>query len=106
MKYKKILIGIFLILFVSFLVILTASSTGYYEYQNSQKVMFTEEKIKEFEKDVSEGKDINVKDYITDTSKDYSNRITKIGDGISDFLYGTVNLVIKKGFNAIEKMIN
>ncbi len=106
MKYKKVFYGVLIILFLVFLTILTASETGYYEYSNNQKTMFTEEKIKEFEKDIVEGKDVNIKDYITDTSKDYSNKITDIGDGLSNFIYDAVNAVLKKGFGIIENMIN
>ena len=66
----------------------------------------TEEKIKEFEKDVAEGKNVNIKDYIENESKDYSNKITNFGDDVSELINDSVNFVLKGGFKFIEKMIN
>lgn len=94
------------ILFIVFICILVSTSSGYYEYQNNQKSVFTEEKINEFEKDVALGKNININDYLEKETKDYSNRITDIGDGLSDFINDSVNFVLKGGFKLIEKMID
>ena len=48
----------------------------------------------------------NVKDYVTNTSKDYSNKITDFGDGMSSFIFDMVNGVLKGSFKVVEKMIN
>lgn len=94
-----------LILFIIFISIFISSSSGYYEYSNNKKTVFTEEKIKEFEKDVSEGKNVNIKDYIEDNSKDYTNKITDMGENVSDFINNSVNFVLKGSFKIIEKML-
>lgn len=105
MKNKKIIYFCFIILIVSFLSVFLSSKTGYYEYSNNKKTVFTEEKIKEFEKDISEGKNVNIKDYITDESKDYSNKITNLGNNVSNIITDSVNMFLKKSFSVIEKMI-
>ncbi len=103
---KKVIYISFFILFIIFICIFSASSSGYYEYSNNKKTVFTEEKIKQFEKDVSEGKKVNINDYMDTKSNNYSNKVTDLGDNISDFLNRTVNFILKGGFEIIEKMIN
>lgn len=105
MNNKKILYLVFIILIISFLTIYLSGKTGYYEYSNNKKTVFTEEKIKEFEKDIADGKNVNIKDYITDESKDYSNKITDIGNDVSNIINDSVNMFLKESFSVIEKMI-
>ncbi len=102
----KVFYIILSILFIIFLIIFISTNSGYYEYKNNQKTIFTEEKIKEFEKDIKEGKNIKINNYLKDNSKNYSNRLTDIGDGISDLINDSVNFILKGGFKIIEKMIN
>jgi archaellum component FlaF (FlaF/FlaG flagellin family) len=102
---KKVYI-VLLILFIIFLCIFISSISGYYEYSNNKKTVFTEDKIKQFEKDVAEGKNVNINDYLKTESKDYTNNITNMGDGVSEFINDSVNFVLKGGFKIIEKMIN
>ena len=94
------------ILFLIFICIFSSSTSGYYEYSNNKKSIYTEKKIKEFEKDIAEGKNVNIKDYVSDNSKDYSNKITRLGDGLSEIVYKSANFVLKIGFKVIEKMIS
>ena len=103
---KKTVYIVFLILFIIFICIFSASSSGYYEYSNNKKTVFTEEKIKQFEKDVDEGKNVNIKDYLETNSKDYTNKVTNFGDSVSNFINSSVNFVLKGGFKIVEKMIN
>ena len=55
-SYKKIFHGFIWLLFFSFLVLYFAQAGGYYEDLNNKKASLTEEKVKQFEKDVKEGK--------------------------------------------------
>ena len=93
------------ILFIIFLIIYCSSNSKYYEYTNHKKVIVTNEKIKEFEKDISEGKNVNINDYIKDESKDYSNNITKVGDFISNNMFDISSKVVKISYNFISKVI-
>ncbi len=103
---KKAIYLLFLILFIIFICIFSASSSGYYEYSNNKRTVFTEDKIKQFEKDVEKGKNVNIKDYLETNSKDYTNKVTNMGDGLSNLINDSVNFVLKGGFKIIEKMIN
>ena len=60
----KIFGRIILTILVAFTAIYVSEATGYYEYEQHKKVILTEEKIKEFENDVKNGKNINIKDVI------------------------------------------
>lgn len=106
MKYDNFLKTMVLLLFVIFIVIFISEESGYYEYRNSERKEFTEEKIREFEKDVAAGKNVNINDYLKVESKDYSNKLTKIGDDISDFVFNTINTLLKESFKLLEKIIN
>lgn len=103
---KKTTYIIIIILFVIYLFIFSSSSSGYYEYSNNKKTVFTEEKIKEFEKDIEEGKKVDINNYLEYESKDYNNKITNIGLYISDIINKTVNFILKSGFKIIENMIS
>ncbi len=106
MKYDNFLKTTVILLFIIFIVIFISEESGYYEYKNSERKEFTEEKIKQFEKDVANGKNVNINDYLESKSKDYSNKITKVGDDISSFIFNSVNTMLKESFKLLEKMIN
>ncbi len=78
-SYKKIFHGIVWCLFLGFLVLYLAQANGYYEDVNNKKSTLTEEKIKQFEEDVSAGKKIKVEDYVVNLKKDYSNPVSNFG---------------------------
>lgn len=96
---------VFVLLFIAFLTLYLSQATGYYEYENHQKAALTDEQIKQFEKDVKDGKNIKIEDYIEKTSVDYSNKASDIGSKFSN----TVNKGVKKGietfFGALNKLI-
>ncbi len=102
---KKVFNTIMLCLFILFISLYVASETGYYEYQNKEKKEFTEEKIKQFEEDVKKGKQINLKDYLNDNIKVYDNKVTKLGNTLSDIINYSVMDGLEKTFKAIEKLI-
>ena len=57
---RKTFYIIMFILFLIFICIFSSSTSGYYEYSNNKKSIYTEKKIKEFEKDIAEGKNVNI----------------------------------------------
>lgn len=105
-SYKKIFHGCIWVLFLSFLVLYFAEAGGYYESVNSKKTYLTNEKIKQFEKDVKEGREIKVENYMVEIKKDYSNNISRFGL----FTSKTFAKYFKKGltsiFSGIDKMVN
>ena len=89
-KENKIFKYIILISFITFFALYLSQSTGYFEYKNSKKVALTNEQIKEFEKDVNEGKNIDITKYIEINNKDYQNNLSKMGLHVSNILEKSV----------------
>ena len=109
MKKKKknnVFKFIFMIFFLSFLVIYFSELTGYYEYQNYKKTVFTEEKIKEFEEDVAKGKRVDINDYIVVDTKNYNNRLSKLTSGLSDEISKLVNGGVENTFKFLSRLID
>ena len=71
------------ILFIIYIGYLMALESGYYQSKVAQKTLLTEEKIEEFEQDIKEGKELDIKDYVIDDYKDYSSPLSKAGQQIS-----------------------
>ena len=70
-KHDNKLIKFLLLIFVIFLILYISKETGLYEYKAYTKSKLTEEAIKKFEKDVSEGKNVSINDYVVEEYKDY-----------------------------------
>lgn len=102
---KKFFMILMCLLFIIFLIIYFSSKTSYYEYSNHKKVLITNDKINKFEKDINEGKNVNINDYIKDESKDYSNNLTRLGDFISNNIFEISGKVVKISYNFISKVI-
>ena len=68
---------------------------------------FTKEQIEQFENDVQSGKNIDIKEYLKNTDKDYQNKISKvtlsISENISKYTKKGVNIIFTKIGNAIEE---
>ena len=102
---KKVFLIFMGLLFIIFLIIFCSSKSNYYEYYNYKKMVVTNDKIEQFEKDINEGKNVNINDYIKDESKDYSNNITKVGDFISNNIFEISGKVVKISYNFISKVV-
>ena len=100
-KITKFIIIIITIIFISSYLI---SESGYYEYTMQQRTIITNEKIKEFEQDLKDNKDIDLKDYL-DEQKDYSNAFTKIVYNISDNSNKIARKTIKYLFKKLSSLI-
>lgn len=98
----KIFRKIFLMLFIGFTVLYFTEASGYYEYQLHEKVVLNDEKIKQFEQDIKDGKNINVDDYVKEDVDDYKNSVSDIGLKLSSNIGGT----IKKGVNGMFKYLS
>lgn len=109
MKNQKIINRIFrylfTLLFITYITLYFSMQTGYYEYENKQKTKLTEEKIKEFERDVESGKDIRVEDYLEEMTHDYNNFFSKVGKNISMKVSSTVKSGIEELFGQLNKIV-
>ena len=106
-KTNKILKTIFFLCFISYLTFYIAGKSGYYEYTERKKMTFTKEQIEQFEKDVQEGKNIDIKNYFENTNKNYQNKLSKatlkISENISKYTKKGINKIFTKLGNAIEQ---
>ncbi len=98
--FKKILI----ILFIMFLINYFIANSSYYEKRNSAKATITEEKAREFENDIKEGKNIDIKDYIEEENEDTSNIISNLGYNTSEFINDIVTQKLFKVFKVVGKL--
>ncbi len=93
-KKYRVFRWIFLFFFVIFLTLYFSQLTGYYEFKNYQKMTLTEEQIVQFEQDIKDGKEVDIKNYVVDTKKDYQNKFSNMGvklsSGISDLIKNSV----------------
>lgn len=103
---NKVFLFIFLTFFIFFVILLLAQSQGYYQNRNEKAKVLTDKQIREFEKDVSNGKDIDVKKYVLYEDKDYSNDVTKgvykVSLKLESFVDGTIKLIFNGARNAIN----
>ncbi len=100
-KYFKI---IMITLFIAFLALYVSQSAGYYEFQQHKKMVLTEEKIKQFEQDIKDGKKIDIDNYLESVSKNYNNRLSSSGLRVSKTIDKGFNLVLDNFFTVFEKL--
>ena len=108
MKHKKetkIFKYLLLISFITFSALYISQSTGYFEYKNSKKVALTNQQIREFEKDVSKGKNVDLKKYLEINNKDYQNKISKLGLSISSTSEKIIQKLIDESFKILSKLV-
>lgn len=101
MDKKKIVKVIFMSLFLAFIVSYVIEKTGYYEYNLQNKTIMTNEAIARFEKDLAEGKDVTMEDYVVTTEKDYTSSLTRTTNMVSI----KVNKLLKNGIEEVFKII-
>lgn len=99
---SKIFWKIFLALLFGFSALYISEATGYYEFEQHKKVTLTNELIKQFESDVSNGKDINVKDYIDEKEVSYENNVSSTGI----FLSKTIEELMQNGMKTTFEFLN
>lgn len=105
-SYKKIFHLVVWLLFFSFLVLYFAQAKGYYEQLNNEKTYLTEEKIKQFEQDVEDGKEIKVENYVVNLKKDYQNKVSSFGLFTSKAFAQGFKWAMNKVFGGIDAAIN
>ncbi len=95
---------ILLVFFVIFLIIYISKQSGLYEYKAYNKSILTKENIKKFEKDVEEGKNVSINDYLVNSYKDYSNTITDMGYNFGKLVESVMNNGIKKTLKMLSAL--
>ncbi len=105
MKANKIAGTTIIILFILFFALFISQSTGYYDYEAYKKTALTKEQIKKFEEDVKNGKNVSVKDYLSDTIKDYGNNVSDVGLSVSKNIEKYSKKTIEAIFGALSNLI-
>ena len=98
-KKKNWFLTVLGIIFVIYIGLYVMDSLGYYNIAAKNKVI-TEEKLQEFESDVKNGKEIDLKEYVRDTTN-YKNVYSNIGYSIS---VGIDN-ILNKGLSNVGKVL-
>lgn len=93
-KKKKVnpFLKILGVLFVVFIALFIASQSGYYESQVRDKVVITEEKIKEFESLIQNGEEIDINDFLDNEREDYSSSMSHLGDNLTSGISNAVSV--------------
>lgn len=102
---NKILKMTLIIMFAIFLTMFVSNKYGYYEYRKSKQVMLTQEQIKKFEDDVKNGKNIELENYLQDTTKNYQTSLSQLGLNVSNSLAGVVKKGVDGFFGYINKLV-
>ena len=104
-KKKNIYKFIFMVFFLSFLVIYFSDLTGYYEYQNHKQTALTEEQIKQFEKDVAAGKEVDINEYLVKDNRVYNNNLSKLSSKISSGISTIVQKGVESTFEFLSNLV-
>ncbi len=103
--FTNIVKFIFGALFVAFLIIYYGGLNTYYESKLHEKRLFTEEKIKQFEKDVEDGLDVRIENYLDNSKNNYHNKLSDAGYFLSNLIGNGVKKGVEKTFHMIAKVI-
>lgn len=104
-KLTKIFKYLLFTSFITFFALYISASAGYFEYKNSRKVALTNNQIKEFEKDINSGKNIDIKKYIETNNKNYQNNISNAGLTLSKTTQKCVQIIIEESFKFLSKFV-
>ena len=105
MKHKKFVkFCVFSVIFI-FLCSYFTNYSGYYEYRLANQRDLTQEQIMQFEKDVKEGKEIDINDYLKDHTVDYSSQLTRKTSQANIKLNEYLKNIICESFKVIEKLV-
>ena len=96
---KKFILVFLLSLFTFYVILLLAQSQGYYKTRSEKAKILTDEQIAKFEKDVQDGRNIDITEYTIYKDKDYTNDISTNIYKVSLKLETVVDKTIKLIFN-------
>ena len=102
---KKVMKLVFLIVVIAFVSSYIIASSGYYEYTMQERTIITNEKIKEFEQDIKDNKEIDLMEYLENEEVDYSNAFTTLVYNISDNSNKLARKAIKYLFKKLGTLV-
>ena len=97
---------VFVLLLIIFGMLYVAGKTGYYERNTNKNTILTKEAIIAFEKDVSDGKPVDIKDYINENTNNYENNYSILGHTISEVIETIINDSVKWIIKFLESLFS
>ena len=102
MKTFKI---IMIVLVLAFLLLFLSYENGYYRSLNKEKMLLTDEKIKEYEEDLKNGVDVSSKSYVV-TPQEYDSPYTREILNISSIIEKGLSNMIKYIFQKVGNIVD
>ncbi len=97
---------IMIALFIAYISLYVINKSGYYDGNMRNKVQFTEEQIEKFEEDIAAGEKVDIKDYLKDQNKDYTNNVSKFGYKLSSNIDSFFNSGIQEILKILTMMLS
>ena len=101
-KKKNLPLKVLGLLFIVFMALYIASTSGYYESKIRDKVVLTEEGIKEFERRVQNGEDVDISSFLNQKRPDYSSYMSTLGDNLTS----GIEVLVYDGARFVKDIIN
>ena len=95
---------ILFILFTIFMSFFLAYDSNYYESSISKKSRITQEKIREFEQDVKDNKEIDIKNYVEEDNINYSSAMSNVGAKLSSSIDDFMQNGLSNFFDVLGKL--
>lgn len=108
MKKKKknsIVRFVFMLFFISFLVVYFSELAGYYEYKNYKRTELTKEQIEQFEKDIASGKEVDLNNYLVFENKKYNNKLSILASKLSSSVSNLVETGVENTFKFLSNLV-
>ena len=105
MKISKIIKGIGMLIVLIFLFSYFLEYSGYYEYNLHSKKNLTENQMALFEEAVKKGESIDLNNYLSETSIDYSNSLTRTTSQANLKLNEYLIKILTGSFDVLGKFI-
>jgi hypothetical protein len=93
-----------LVLFVVYSGFTIANETGYYETKLKEKTYMTEKEIEKFEKDVKDGKALDIKEYMKVSTVDNNNTMSDLGETVSHSIEYIMTEGLDRTFKVLGKL--
>lgn len=100
-KKKSLFFKVLCLLFLVYVALSIAYESGYYTTKASNRVLMTKEAMEQFEEDLKNGEMVDLKTYLKEDKVDYSNKITKVGNKLSN----SISEVLTNGISGLFKTL-
>ncbi len=93
-------------LIVVYLALYFLNVSGYYDGNIRRKVEFTDSQIEAFERDIAAGEQVDIKDYLKDQTKDYTNNVSRFGYKFSTSVEKFVGTSLDEILKILSKLLS